>query len=262
MSENYGPWALPRPDGNDPADVVEWLDNLTVRLTEIFDGKASEGAVLFHTGDFKVSSRTASHGRWLLCDGRWVTEANIESELSGASVDAAEFVTLWGTGSSSIYYVNDSAIIGAAQSGKVWLPDAKGRALQVVGDGAATSEWLLGERFGAEEITLTAEESGLQSHVHGDGTYVVAAHDHATFFTSGPGSGGTINCPGGGATPVSQASHAHLVSGSTDTDAPSVNGSSGTPASVSGGGTGHDDAEQAHDNIQPSIALGNLFVRV
>jgi microcystin-dependent protein len=238
VGENYGPWELPRPDDSDPADVPQWLDALTERLTEIFDGDSAAGEVLFHTGTFRVSSRSASHGRWLLCDGRWLTQAAIEAELGLSAGDGAEFATLWGVGASSIYYVNDSAAIGSAQSGKVWVPDAKGRALEIVGAGPGLTSRLRGQRHGAETHQLTGAESGVKNHTHSDGSLATAA-------VSG---GGTQVVNGGTLTALPLVNHTHDVTGAT-----------GNPT---GGSGGADGADSAHANVQPSIALGNLFVRV
>lgn len=191
MSENFGRYLLPRPDGPDDANVILWLDNLTSRLTDIFAGHLD----LFSAGDFKVSSRPASHGRWLLCDGRELTQAAIEAELGLTAGDAAAFVALWGTGPTSIYDSDDST---AAL--KVRLPDAKGRSITIVGAGSGLTVRARNDRYGTETITLSAAQSGVRDHGHGVGSLAVASHTH------GPGSLGV-------------ASHTHLATGNVTVDA-------------------------------------------
>lgn len=267
---------LPFPEGSDAADGPLALQALAERLEEIL----ADHADLWQPGDFKVSSRTASHGRWLLCDGTEKTQVQIETALGMDAGDAAAFVALWGTGAPSIY--------GAAAAGKVKLPDARNRAVAIAGPAGllGLTQRARGAAFGVEDVTLSAAQSGVrdhsheagslavESHAHGDGSLAVASHHHGiNFNTGGPSNTVLVQYQAGGSSFVApQTTHVHLVSGDTDTQEPDVNGNTGTAApdvngSVNAVTTSHhasngDAAETAHTNVQPSLALGSLFVRV
>lgn len=297
MGTNTDELLLPRPVGTDDANVVSWLTQLTDRLELILTAGHDS---LWNTGDFKVSSQAASHGRWLICDGRELTQAEIETELGLDAGDGADIVALWGTGGSSIY--------GSAAASKVKLPDARGRAIVAVGAGAGLTARTRGSSFGAETHTLAANEGSVKNHTHGDGTLAAASHNHSDgtlaaashnhdsgtyasdgththnfLATTGAPSTTAFPAPEPGDFEVAGYNHTHAVGGTTNaassiddvtgnsgstapdvtgntgSAAPDVAGSTGNPDGTSSGGTA---ATAAHNNVQPSFALGTLFVRV
>lgn len=164
---------IPRPqaDGSDDANVPHYVRELADRVEALLRGDADSGAI-WAPGDFKFSSRSASHGRWLLCDGTEKTQAEIEAALGLDAGEGAALATLWGTGGASIY--------GAAAVGKVKLPDPRNRSLSVVGPAglAGLTERVRGAAYGAETVTLTAAQSGVRDHAHGAGSLAAAAHNH------------------------------------------------------------------------------------
>lgn len=188
---------LPKPDldGSDPADVPADIGALADRLEELL---AVGSDLIWNTGDFKLSARSASHGRWLICDGRELTAAQIVTELGLDSGDADDLVALLGTGGSSVY--------GTASTGKVRLPDPRDRAILGAG-----SSHVRGSTGGAETHTLTAAESGLKGHGHAvtDPGHVhtasQAAHSHSV---GDPGHTHGKTDPGHTHT-ATQAAHSH-----------------------------------------------------
>lgn len=275
---------IPYADAGNPAEVHTYQGQMALKIEELL---LAGDLNLWSPGDFKFSSRAASHGRWLLCDGRELTQAEIESELGLNAGDAADFVTLWGTGGSSIY--------GSAATGKVKLPDPRGRVSVGVGSGSGLTARTRGQSGGAETVTLTGAQSGLKAHSHGvtdpghthdDGSLAVASHTHGdgtltaasagahthshtfNYYNSNIGLGSLpVLGTAGGLTVTlnnnSAGAHTHDVTGATGAASPDVTGAT---ASASTGVTVNQapaaDAAESHTNMQPWLALGSLFVRV
>ena len=206
MSTTTDELSLPYPDldGSDPADVPQDLKDLVDRLELILTAGHDS---LWNTGDFKVSARTTNHGRWLLCDGAQYTQAEIESALGLDTGDGADLVAVLGTGSGSLY--------GSASTGKVRLPDPRGRALVGVGAGSGLTARAIGATGGAETVTLSAAEAPLKAHSHSvsDSGHVhtasQAAHSHSV---TDPGHSHGKTDPGHVHT-ASQAAHSHSTAG-------------------------------------------------
>lgn len=161
--------AIPYPIGTDDADIPGDIQALADRLEALlYDGDLA----LASAGDLKYSVRSADHGRWLKLDGRELSQAEIESALSLNAGDAADFVSLMGTGASSKY--------GAAAAGKVKLLDMRRRmpmSAGPTGDGSGTlSVRDIGAVSGAETVVLVT--ANLPAHTHSDGTLSAAAHTH------------------------------------------------------------------------------------
>lgn len=164
MSTTSTELGLIAPEDADSADVPAYVTQLRDQLEAII---ANGHAKAWSPGDFKVSAQTASHGRWLLCDGRELTQAQIESELGLAAGKGAPIVALLGLAGASVY--------GAAAAGKVKLPDPRGRMVMGAGSGAGLTARARGAAGGAESVTLTGPQSGVKQHNH---TGSVAAHNH------------------------------------------------------------------------------------
>lgn len=189
-----------------------------------WDGSLSEG---WEPGDFKWSGRAT-------CGSQWVGPAE------GQEVDAASYPGLaaaFGTGAASRF--------GAADEGKVRLPDGRNRTL--IG---ASSTRALGSNGGEEAVALTVAE--MPAHAHGGSTATgttgteSATHSHKESFydTTGAGTLGAVytNIPAMAniGTEGNDKTHTHQV--------PKLSISSE-------GGSG------AHNNMPPYIAA-NLFVHV
>ncbi len=248
----------------DPADVPFFMQRLVARLeTVLTAGHEST----WMPGDFTLSSRIASHGRWLLCDGRELTAAQVVAELGLDAGDADALATLWGVGGDSIY--------GAAGAGKIKLPDPRDRAIL-----AAGLVRVRGQAGGAERVSLSAAESGLPqhshsvtqgAHSHGDGSLTTglgtSAHVHPINVTKQnvegwSGGGGNQNVVKelgqGNPSPRQTDSegyaglHAHDVQGAT----------AGATAPVTVDQKPSQAAAESHSNLQPYLSIGSLFVRV
>ena len=287
--------ALPYPETTDDAEVPADLLALANRLEAILTAGHDS---LINTGDFKTSARSASHGRWLLCDGSEKTQAEIESALSLDSGDGADIVALLGVGGASIY--------GAAAGSKVKLPDPRSKFILHAGPGGGgLSARVLGAAGGAESVTLTADQSGVRNHTHGDGTLAVdahahgsgtlacashshadgtlaaASHTHALYNSTEGATNAESRGTAAGPYFCAQEGHHHSifgnvvsagadVTGSTAATAPAVGGStadatagvSGSTGNPNGDSAGGEDAESAHPNMPPFVVLGSLFIRV
>lgn len=147
--------------------------NAPVRISDdIIPWDAASGAhnpeeFGFAMGDLKISAQDNDHGRWLKCNGRELSQAEIESALSLSTGSANAFINFLGTGSASKY--------GAAASSKVKLPDARRRALVGAGTStdtsptppAGTTAKAFGANGGVESVTLTTAQTALVGHSHG-----------------------------------------------------------------------------------------------
>ena len=174
-------------------------------------------------GDYKRRAVSYSPGLgWLLCDGQAVSRATYELLFNAIGVD-------FGVGDGSTTFN---------------LPNANGRVSVTAGSAAGLTTRFVGDVFGEERTTLT--ESELASHNHD------IDHDHPSFSTTvselypsnttevaGPGFFGNKNVYD------SRSSR----NPSINIDVPNYSGTSGN----AGGG-------QSHNNLQPSIVDGFLFI--
>lgn len=273
---------LPAPTGDESPDGPSQIAALRDRLEELLSGGDIS---IVAPGDFKDSVRDGDHGRWLLCDGRELTQVQIETALSLDAGTAADLVTLLGTGAASKF--------GNAGSGKVKLPDATGK-MTLHKSGTHPFKGT-GSTGGAEEVTLTMNEAGVglhghtvndSGHSHGPGTLYAStggahthtgntdsggAHQHnylglsqAADFTRTGGSIGTIGWSGANTSlTVSGGSHAHgftTESGGAhthDVEGATASATTGVTVSSTGG-----PANEGHENMPPYVVVGNLFIRV
>lgn len=223
---------IPLPEG---ADAPPHLPTVLAPLVERIEELLTERAPVI--GDFKDSAQDASHGRWLLCDvERDMSRTEIEAELGLDSGEAQDFVDLLGTGTGSMF--------GSAAAAKVKIPGFRG--MFPLPQSPTHPRKEAGSTGGAETVTLSAAQSGVRDHVHPAGT-LNANNDHRHLPDA------TTAAAGGG---VSVA-RGDSVSGGPSTG--SINGSTGSPASVGGGGS---NAASAHENLPPYRVTGYRFIRV
>lgn len=165
----------------------------------------SGGVSGFYVGDYKTSAQSASHGKWLLCDGAAVSRTTYAALF-------ALIGTAFGSGNGSTTFN---------------LPDGRGRALIGVGQGSGLTNRALGAIVGTEAHQLSISE--------------VPAHVHDLFASNGV----TLRQSNGG---VTSSATGLNPGGIFITGTPPVLQTMG-----SGGGG-------SHNNMQPSLAAGNLFI--
>lgn len=166
-------YGLTTPDDPDSVDIPVDMALLATQIEALLKAGHVD---FFSAGDFKTSARSADHGRWLLCDGRSLTQAEIEAAVPGVGAGgAATLVGILGVGNASIY--------GNADAGdEVKLPDARSRfpVFAGAGGGGLSARPLkgAGSTGGAETVTLTGAQSGVNGHTHSDGSLAAASHQH------------------------------------------------------------------------------------
>jgi len=202
---------------------------------DYFSPKAHERATV---GDIKMSFTTWDHLGWLNCDGR--------------SVPVASYYLLW-------------QVVGYEFGGSganFNLPDMRGRVPGAPGTGPGPTTYVLGDSVGTQVHTLTIAEMPAHKHgsadvtgnTNGDGnTSTAGAHTHA-ITDNGHSHSGT---PGTSSTALAGASLAAGNGGTTSTATTGITIQSAgdhnhTIGSVGGG--------QAHNNMQPTLFVGNAFI--
>jgi microcystin-dependent protein len=181
----------------------------------------------FEVGNTKTSIAPADHAGWLLCDGRTlsVETYNLLFQLVGYSFG----------GSGDNFN----------------LPDPRGRATATAGDSAdaGITTRAIGDKVGTETHTLTIPEIPSHTHVVDSS----GAHIHG-IADPGHSHSGTAN----------QASTA-LNGASNNTGNGANTGTSFTGISINSAGDHTHNIQNtggsgAHNNMQPTIFLGNTFI--
>jgi microcystin-dependent protein len=194
----------------------------------------------FHVGEYKYSVRTADFNGWLMCDGRSLSRETHKD-----------------------LYAVIGTTFGSADSESFKLPDFRGRALAMMGAGSNLTSRALGASVGAETHTLVATE--MPSHTHAGTTDASGAHAHA------------LTDPGHTHTQTTFNDDYNMTSGTPPAfgkDADSTTtvtfnniGSSTTGVTVQTNGshehtftTGSAGSGNAHNNMQPTMFGGNVFM--
>jgi len=175
-------------------------------------------------GDTKTSALSVDHLGWLVCDGR--------------HLNVSEYPFLFNT----IYYKFGG-------SGTLFrLPDPAGRTVGYVGIGTLSNASLttrtMGNDVGEERHTLTIPE--MPSHGHTGTTSNAGVHNHSYNITTvGSGNNG-INVAGSA-----------VVLNSSDTSGQTTGNAGEHNHDFTTGLTG---GSQSHNNMQPTLFFGNLFI--
>ena len=182
-----------------------------------------------HIGEYKLSAKTDDFNGWLLCDGRSL----LRSEYP-------HLFTIIGTS------------FGSVDSTHFNLPDFRGRAIGIVGDGAGLTSRAIGDAVGSETHQLTSEE--MPSHIHTGTTDTQGAHSHTTNATGG--NIGLITADG--------------TNTETDTDSSAIEPNVyRAPQALTMGTAGSHShtlninstgGNEAHNNMQPTLFGGNVFI--
>ena len=178
-------------------------------------------------GDYKWSARTSDFNGWLICDGR--------------SLNMLEYPELYAVLKESFGSDNTSEF----GYGTFKLPDCRGRTPCAIGQGSNLTIRQLGDYVGEETHQLTLAE--LASHDHTGATGMNGTHNH----------GGSTGAAGQGVSSTD-------VAVSLTTTYVADDGGSHTHTISSDGDHNHsiasDGLNVAHNNMQPSVFLGNVFV--
>jgi microcystin-dependent protein len=188
-------------------------------------------------GDTKFSATSYDHMGWLKCDGRALSVAdyNLLFQVIGYSFSAVKSGTTFN------------------------LPDAEGRVPAAIGQATNTGNtWTLGDISGQETHTLTINQMPAHKHgsvdvsgnTNGNGnTTTNGAHTH-TGTTDAAGWAAASANPAVSATTMDVAdntgSHTHTFTTNSAGDHNHTMGSTGGGA--------------AHNNIQPTIWMGSLYM--
>lgn len=193
-------------------------------------------------GDMKTSAIGIDHMGWLFCDGR--------------ALLISEFPQLYNVIGKSF---------GSSAANNFYLPAPAGRVPGFVGAGAGLTTRALGDAVGAETHTLTIAQ--MPAHKHG--SVDVSGNTNGDGFTdlSGVHTHG-ITDPGHAHSYNSVAAALATSGGGPDDNTElgsNTTGSSTTGITINANGLhqhaiGSTGGGQAHNNIQPTLFLGNMFI--
>ena len=184
-------------------------------------------------GDYKWSARVADFSGWLLCNGAAVSRTAY-----------AELFNIIGTS------------FGAGNGTTTFnLPDMRGRVPGGVGTGAGLTARTMGNSVGYETHTLSASE--IPSHTHSGTTASSGSHSHNTNADGGQGGLGLVTANGNNTVIDTDGSGGELNVWTTPYALTVDNNGAHTHTFTTDGGTG---GGGAHNNMQPTLFLGNVFI--
>lgn len=193
-------------------------------------------------GDTKYSFSDYNHLGWLKCDGAWLNKSEY----------GLLFNVIGGTfGETSTQFR---------------LPDPRGRVLGAVGSGSGLTTREKGDLVGEETHTLTINE--MPAHKHGsadvsgntNGNGNTSSNGAHTHTINDPGHTHSYNFPSGqtaGFTGDTVADESNPNSATTGSNTTGISINSNLDHYHTMGSTG---GSNAHNNMQPTLFYGNLFI--
>lgn len=186
-------------------------------------------------GDTKTSVVGRDHMGWLLCDGRSVstTTYNLLFQVIGYSF-----------GGSGANFT---------------LPDARGRVTGAIGAGPGPTTWALGDVSGAQIHTLTINQ--MPAHRHGSAD--VTGNNNGNGITDLSGAhthSGTTDAAGWAAASANPAVSATTMDVADNTGSHTHTFTTGQPSVLHHHKIGSTGGGAAHNNMQPTIFMGNTFI--
>lgn len=196
---------------------------------------------MHHIGEYKWSARSEDFGHWYLCDGR--------------SIEVAEHPTL--------YEIIGTRFGGSGCGTTFNLPDLRGRVMGCPGSGPGLTSRTLGDSLGEETHVLITTE--MPSHTHTGTTASNGAHSHTINDPGHVHSQTTINDDfnGSGSSPpgFTQDSAGSMTWNNINsaTTGITINSNGAHTHTLTTDSTG---GGAAHNNMQPTIFAGNVFIFV
>lgn len=191
-----------------------------------------------HIGEYKWSARTDDYQGWLKCDGR-----------SLSRTEYSELFEVIGTS------------FGSDNSTTFKLPDLRGRVLGAIGQGSGLTNRAMGALVGTETHQLTVDQ--IPGHTHTGTSDSSGAHTHTvtdpghthtqTTINDDFNSSGT-NPPGFTRDSAGSVTWSNINSATTGISVNSGGAHTHTFTTASTGGG------QAHNNMQPTAFVGNVFI--
>ena len=208
---------------------------MTSVIRKVFSPTASQKPTV---GDTKLSLVSVDHLGWLICDGR--------------TLNIADFQFL--------YNVVGSTYGGTSTTFN--LPNPAGRVLGVIGSGSGLTTRAFGASVGEETHVLTIAEMPTHLHTITDPTHshgiTDPRHSHtgttdAAGFGTGTQDVNTLTTQASAAD--NGGSHTHTFTTNTSATGVTVNA-----ASTGITQTNNTGLSNSHNNMQPSLFIGNMFV--
>lgn len=194
-------------------------------------------------GDLKYSARSNDHNGWLKCDGRSLTRAEYPDlfEVIGVS-------------------------FGSNDASTFKLPDTRGRVLGAIGAGSGLTTRILGDTIGSETHTLTVSE--MPSHLHTGTTDSSGTHTHMITDPGHTHNVGNTNLSNNlqtagsidddqGAIPEQNLMYSQITTSTSSTTGISINSDGAHTHTFTTATSGN---SQAHNNMQPTSFIGNVFI--
>jgi microcystin-dependent protein len=191
-----------------------------------------------HIGEYKWSSRTTDYNGWLKCDGRSISRQ-----------EYSELFDIIGTSFGS----NDSTTFK--------LPDLRGRVMGGIGQGSGLTNRVMGAAVGTETHILTSTEMPNHSHTgtvdsSGAHTHTITdpGHTHSQTTINDDFNNSGTNPPGFTQDSAGSRTWNNINSSTTGITVNSSGAHTHTfTTNTTGGG-------EAHNNMQPTTFVGNVFI--